>query len=96
MGLFKRTPTEIKQLEQEIITAKVALGLASKLDDAHQSRVIETATSSVRNAAKLAAAAGHADEARAALEKRATPPNDPVGSEAWPVVVAEGLAALEH
>ncbi len=94
MGLFSRTPSEIKQLEQEIIAAKVAVGMASKLDDDHRRKVIETAQNEVAQAARAARAGGHLDEARLALEKRATPPTDPVGAEVWPGVIEAGLKAL--
>ena len=94
MGLFARTPGEIKQLEQEIVAAKIALGLASTLDEAHRLNVIDTAKTSVRDAATAAAAAGHDDAARSALEQRSVSPADSVGSEVWPAVIAGGLEAL--
>lgn len=81
-------------MEQEIIAAKVALGLASKFDEARRRDTIQTAKTSLQEAAAAAAKAGHGQAARAAIEKRSSPPTDPAGAAAWPDVVAAGLAQL--
>lgn len=94
LGFLSRTPKEISKLEQEIIAAKVALGLASKFDEGRQQQTIEMAKTSLREAAAIAGRAGHGDAARAAIEKRSSPPADPVGSAAWPDVIAAGLQEL--
>ena len=95
MGFLSRTPKEISKLEQEIIAAKVALGVASKFDETRQRNTIQTAKTSLQQAAATAARAGHGEAARAAIEKRSSPPADPVGSAAWPEVMAAGLKELE-
>jgi hypothetical protein len=94
VGFLSRTPKEISRLEQEIIAAKVALSLASRFDEARRRHTIQTAKTSLQQAAAVAAKAGHSEAARGVIEKHSSPPADPAGAAAWPDVVAAGLAEL--
>ena len=95
MGLFSRTPKELKQLDMDIMAARVALSMGSALEPAHRAEVMQTAPREVAGAAAAAASAGHLDAAREMLEAAvAKPPSNPDGAEYWPTVIGEGLRAI--
>jgi hypothetical protein len=95
VGLFSRTPKQLKQLDMDIMAARMALSMGSALSPDHRARVVQTAPGEVAGAAAAAASAGHLQAAREMLEEAARkPPSDPVGAEHWPSVINEGLRAL--
>jgi len=95
MGLFSRTPKQLKQLDMEITAARVALSMSDVLGPGHRAQVAQTAPREVAGAAAAAASAGHLQAAREMLEAAAgRPPSDPAGAQHWPTVVGEALRAI--
>jgi hypothetical protein len=95
MSIFRRTPKQLKQLDMDIVAARIVLSMGNALDPAHRAQIASAAPREVAGAAAAAASAGHGEAAREMLEAAADkPPSDPEGAQRWPEVVAAGLAAL--
>lgn len=93
VGLFGK-PKALKNLQTELLAALVACDMSARLTPEHQQRIATTAPAEVAQAARKAAAAGLAVEARAMLEeKRQNPPKACPPGLSWEDIIQSGIDA---
>ncbi len=97
MGIFNRTPRELRNLDMELAASQTAFAVAPRLSVEHQQHVATVALHDVPDAARKAAAAGHGGAARDLVLQYADQHDGDGGASAghtWQEVIDASLEAL--
>jgi len=95
MALFSREPKQIRELKEELLAAKVAIGMLSKVDPARGRDFVEIANRSILDATSAAIESGDREAARQVLMEKMSPPDDVAGSKAWSSIIESALEKVD-
>lgn len=95
MGLFGGKHKSLKQLDDQILAARMSLAMYDKLPEENQSIARERVGEALRTASRAAADAGQGAQARQRLDEalKKPPVPEPVDLR-WADVIAEAKSAL--
>lgn len=91
MGLFGK-PKPLKQLDYQLLVARGSFQVWPTLAQPNRERVLTLAPRAVQEAARAAARAGYAAEAREALQRAKTAPLPEIAAE-WEELITSSIAA---